>query len=136
MGGIKYKRKREKQKFIFKEERKSSMKKLLSAVLCLIIILSLAACSGGGDALKGTWVQESTDYGTVTWDFNGNGKCTLDTDFLDKASGTYTITDDGKVTIKIDLWEEEKIYEYTVSDSNLKLTATDGLSPDYDLAKQ
>lgn len=112
------------------------MKKLISAVLCLIIILSLAACSGGGDALKGTWVQENTDYGTVTWDFNGNGKCTLDTDFLDKASGTYTITDDGKITIKIDLWEEEKVYEYTVSDSNLKLTATDGLSPDYDLAKK
>lgn len=112
------------------------MKKIISAVLCLGIILSLAACGGGGDALKGKWVQEGTDYGTVTWEFNGNGKCTLDTDFLDNASGTYTITDESKVTIKIDLWEEEKIYEYAVSDGNLKLTATDGLSPDYDLTKK
>lgn len=112
------------------------MKKLISAILCLVVILSLTACGGGGDALKGTWVQEGTDYGTVTWKFNGNGKCSLDTDFLDKASGTYTITDDNKVTIKIDLWDDEKVYEYTVSDGNLKLTATDWLSPDYDLTKK
>ena len=112
------------------------MKKLITAVLCLVIILSLAACGGGGDVLKGTWIQEDTDYGTVTWIFDGKGKCSLDTDFLDKASGTYTITDDSKVTIKIDLWDDEKVYEYTVSDGNLKLTATDELSPDYDLTKK
>lgn len=111
------------------------MKKIISIVLCLMIVLSLTAC-GGGDVLKGTWVQEGTDYGTVTWTFDGKGKCTLETDFLEKASGTYTITDDSKVTIKIDLWDDEKVYEYTVSDSNLKLTATDGLSPDYDLTKK
>ena len=112
------------------------MKKIISVVLCLVIVLSLAACGGGGDALKGTWVQEGTDYGTVTWVFDGNGKCSLDTDFLEKASGTYTITDDSKVTIKIDLWDDETVYEYTISDGNLKLTATDGLSPDYDLTKK
>ena len=92
--------------------------------MCLIIVLSLAACGGGGDAIKGTWVQECTDYGTVTWIFDGKGKCSLDTDYLDK------------VAIKIDLWDDEKAYEYTVSDGNLKLTATDGLSPDYDLTKK
>lgn len=112
------------------------MKKIISAVLCLVIVLSFAACGSGGDALKGTWVQEGTDYGTVTWIFEGNGKCSLDSDFLENAPGTYTITDDGKVSIKIDLWGEEKIYEYTVSENNLKLTATDGLSPDYDLTKK
>lgn len=111
------------------------MKKVISAVLCLVFVVALVAC-GGGDALKGTWVQEGTDYGTVTWTFDGNGKCTLDTDFLDKADGTYTVVDDTTVKIKIDLWDEEKAYEYSVSDSALKLTATDGLSPDYDLTKK
>lgn len=89
-----------------------------------------------GDAIKGTWVQECTDYGTVTWIFDGKGKCSLDTDYLDKAPGTYTIKDESKVAIKIDLWDDEKAYEYTVSDGNLKLTATDRLSPDYDLTKK
>lgn len=111
------------------------MKKIISALLCIVIVLSFAAC-GSTDALKGTWTQESADYGTVTWTFDGNGKCTLDTDFLDKAPGTYEIVDDSNVKIKIDLWEEEKVYEYTVSDSSLKLTATDGLAPDYELTKK
>lgn len=111
------------------------MKKIIAALLCFVIVLSFAAC-GSADALKGTWTQESVDYGTVTWTFDGNGKCSLDTDFLDKAPGTYEITDEGKVTIQIDLWGEEKVYEYTVSDSNLKLTATDGLAADYDLTKK
>lgn len=113
------------------------MKKIISVVLCLVFVLSLAACGGGsGDALKGTWVQENTDYGTITWNFDGSGKCTLETDFMDKAPGTYTITDGSKVTIKIDLWDDEKVYEYAVSGGTLKLTATDGLSPDYELTKK
>lgn len=110
------------------------MKKIIAAVICLVFVLSLVAC--GGDAFKGTWVQEGTDYGTVTWIFDGKGKCSLETDFLEKTSGTYTVVDDTKVNIKIDSWDDEKVYEYTVSDSHLKLTATDGLSPDYDLTKK
>lgn len=55
---------------------------------------------------------------------------------MDETSGTYTLTDDSKVTIKIDLWDDEKVYEYVVSDGTLKLTATDGLSPDYELTKK
>ncbi|MGN0460152.1 MAG: DUF5640 domain-containing protein [Ruminococcus sp.] len=112
------------------------MKKVISALLCIVMVLSFASCGGSGDALEGTWVQEGTDYGTVTWNFDGSGKCTLDTDLLDNAEGTYTIKDDSNVTIKIDLWGEEKVYEYSVSDSTLKLTATDDLSPDYDLTKK
>ena len=108
------------------------MKKILSAILCFVMIFSFAACGGSKDALEGTWTQQHDDYGTVAWEFDGSGKCTLDTDFLDKAPGTYTINDESKVTIKLDVWDDEKVYEYTVSYGNLKLTATDELSPSYE----
>ncbi len=112
------------------------MKKLIAIALCLVFVLSLSACGGGGDALKGTWVQENSDYGTVTWIFDGKGKCSLETDFLSKTSGTYTIVNDNTVNIKIDVWDSEKVYEYTVSGDSLALTATDGLAPDYNLTKK
>lgn len=109
------------------------MKKTISIVLCLLLVLSLTAC-GGGDALKGTWTCQDKDYGTVTWNFDGNGKCTLKHDFTDD-NGTYTI-DGSKVSIKLSLWDTETVYDFTASGSGLKLTATDGLAPDYDLAKK
>ena len=109
------------------------MKKLLSIVLCLSMIFLLAAC-GGGDALKGTWVCEDEDYGTVTWKFDGSGKCSMSNDFFE-GDGTYTITDN-QVSIHLSLWDGDVVYDYEVSDSSLKLTATDSLAPDYDLSKK
>ena len=109
------------------------MKKIISIVLCMFMLFSLAAC-GGGDALKGTWTCEDKDYGTVTWTFDGKGQCSLKHDFTDD-TGAYTITDN-QVSIELSLWDGEVIYDFTVSDSGLKLTATDGLAPDYDLTKK
>ena len=67
------------------------MKKIVSIALCLMIVISLVAC-GGGDALKGTWTCQDNDYGTVVWEFNGSGKCSMSNDFFD-AAGTYSIVD-------------------------------------------
>ena len=110
------------------------MKKMISIMLCLIMVCSLAACGGGGDVLKGTWTCDDSFYGTVTWEFDGNGKCSLKNDLNDD-TGTYTITNN-QVSIKMSLWDSETVYNFTASDSSLKLTATDGLAPDYDLTKK
>ena len=94
------------------------------------------ACGGGGgDALKGTWEQEGTDYGTVTWKFDGKGGFTSESDFFDN-KGTYTI-DGSQVTITRDGdFADPVVYDFAVSGSSLTLTATDGLAPDYDLTKK
>lgn len=113
------------------------MKKFLSVICCLTIILSLAACGGGGggDALKGTWEQTGTDYGTVTWKFDGKGGFTSESDFFDN-KGTYTI-DGSQVTITREGdFADSVVYDFAVSGSSLTLTATDGLAPDYDLTKK
>ena len=112
------------------------MKKFLSVICCLVILLSLAACGGGGgDALKGTWEQEGTDYGTVTWKFDGKGGFTSESDFFDN-EGTYTI-DGSQVTITREGdFADPVVYDFAVSGSSLTLTATDGLAPDYDLTKK
>ena len=110
------------------------MKKIVSIALCLMIVISLVAC-GGVDALKGTWTCQDYDYGTVVWEFNGSGKCSMSNDFFD-AAGTYSIVDGSTVKISLESWESEIVYTYTVSDNALKLTATDGLAPDYDLTKK
>lgn len=110
------------------------MKKAISLVICLVIVLSLVAC-GGGDVLKGTWTCEDSNYGTVEFTFDGKGKeCTYSNDFFE-GSGTYVIDGD-QVTITLDLWEDAKLYDFSVSDTSLTLTATDDLSPSYDLTKK
>lgn len=109
------------------------MKKTLSVFLCLLVVLSMAGC-GSSDALKGTWTCQDNDYGTVIWKFDGSGKCSMENDWFE-GEGTYTI-DGSKVTIELDLWDEAIVYDFTVSDTSLKLTATNGLAADYDLTKK
>ena len=109
------------------------MKKNIAIVLCILLVGSLAAC-GSSDALKGSWGCQDNDYGAVTWTFDGKDECTLKNDFF-KGDGTYKI-DGSQVNIKLDLWDAEKVYDFTVSGNTLKLTATDALSPNYELTKK
>ena len=109
------------------------MKKVIAILMVCMMVMGIAAC-GGGDALKGTWTGENADYGAIEWTFNGKGKCTLKHDFID-TEGTYTI-EGTQVSIKLDTSDSTLVYDFTVSETNLKLTATDGLALDYDLTKK
>ena len=52
------------------------MKKFVALLLIVVTLLTLSAC-GSKDALAGTWSAELGADGTITWTFNGSGKCTM-----------------------------------------------------------
>jgi len=123
---------------------KKAISTVLSAIMVMTLLLSLAACSGGGDAFSGTWEGESGGM-ISTWNFNGSGVCTLkntvvmedDDDFVIDLSGTYVLDEEaGTVTINMELWDSEKVYEYAVDGTTLTMEATDYFSPDYTLTKK
>ena len=53
------------------------MKKFVALLLIVVTLLTLSAC-GSKDALAGTWSAELGADGTITWTFNGSGKCTME----------------------------------------------------------
>lgn len=101
-----------------------------------IIAAVLVACGGGAkDALAGTWRQTDDVNGNWTWTFDGSGKCTLLNELVDlNQNGTYSIDEAaGTVKVKMELWDDEKVYTYTLTDTTLDLEST--LSS-YHLTKQ
>lgn len=101
--------------------------KLLALLMAVAMIASvLAACGGSSkDAFAGTWVENDEEYGaTYTWTFDGSGKCTFDNTILSQ-EGTYKIDESaGTVTIKLELWDAEIVYTYTLTDTALDLNST------------
>ena len=98
------------------------MKKTIALLLVLILGMSLlAACGGGGggDALKGTWTGTNSNGSDCKFVFDGKGGLKY-SDTSDK--GTYTITG-SEVSIKVDWWDETRLYNFTVEGSSLTLTA-------------
>ena len=100
------------------------MKKVFSMFLVLAMMFALAAC-GSKDALAGTWKADLGADGVVTWTFNGKGKCTMNNEVTDQ-DGTYTIDGD-KLLIKVELWDEEKTYTFSVKDNQLTMDDSTGL---------
>lgn len=109
------------------------------AVIMVVAMLAavLAACgeSGSKDAIAGTWKQTDDVNGNWTWTFDGAGKCNLDGETTGfKSDGTYTIDETAKtVTVKINGWDDEKVYTYTLTDTTLDLNST---YSNYHLVKQ
>ncbi len=113
------------------------MKKLIPLLLLLAMLLTLAAC-GGGDALKGTWVDKGSEEGDVekTWVFNGRGVARFQVpEWRTDSEGTYSVDGD-TVTIMMPAWDEEKVYEFRLEGDSLTLTATDEYSPSYDMVRK
>lgn len=106
------------------------MKKSLGIIALLIaavmIVCTLAACgeSAQKDAFAGTWKQTDEVDGDWTWTFDGSGKCTADNTVF-KQEGTYSINESaGTATIKLELWDNEIVYTYKLTDTTLELSST------------
>ena len=107
----------------------------IALVLLLVSLLALTAC-GGGDAIKGTWVEGEGDE-KYTWTFDGAGKCKMT--FAFEQEGTYKLDKDaGTVSIELELWDSPMLYTYEIADGKLilKPTSANPYAPDYELTKQ
>ncbi|MDL2220810.1 DUF5640 domain-containing protein [Eubacteriales bacterium OttesenSCG-928-N14] len=110
-------------------------KVVLGILLLAAMMLTMVACGGSSnDALSGTW-EGTYEDGAATWTFDGKGKCTLTNVFSSDLKGSYTI-DGEDVSIKLDDWENAKLYHYKIDGSKLTLTADDAYSPNYELQKK
>lgn len=107
---------------------KKWMKVMALLTAAVIAASALAACGGSGskDIFAGTWKQTDEVDGNWTFTFDGSGKCTLNNEFLNATQdGTYTIDEKaGTVTVKMELWDSEIIYNYTLSGDTLDLKST------------
>ena len=103
------------------------------AVLMLVAVLStlMVACgkpkNNIDDKLLGTWKQTDAQDGNWTWTFNSDGTCKLVGDDGFDSDGTYTIPEEGigKIKIKLDKWEKETMFTYSVTEKVLDLETFD-----------
>lgn len=99
------------------------MKKIIAAILTLTLILAMTAC-GSKDVLAGTWTAELGEDGTITWTFNGNGKCTMENAYM-KQNGTYTIDGD-QLTVTLESWSDPSTYTFSVEGDSLTMNENTG----------
>lgn len=114
--------------------------KLLLVALFTISLFLLVGCGSSKDALSGSWKGltdgESRDMQIETTFTFKDGEVDYLNEYGFTGKGTYEIKDD-TVTIKLDSWDQDKVYKFSVKDDTLSLTATDAYSPSYsELKKQ
>ncbi len=116
------------------------MKKAMSIIsltlIAVMVLFVFAGCdSGPKDAVAGTWKQTDEVNGNWTWTFDGKGKCSLDGETSGfKSEGTYKLDETAKtLTVNLEGWSAEKVYNYTLTDTNLDLEET---YSSYHLVKQ
>ena len=100
------------------------MKKFLALLLIAATLLTFAVACGAKDELAGTWSAEFEYDGTITWTFNGKGKCTMENSFM-KQDGTYTIEGD-QLTVKLESWSEPSTYTFSVDGNTLDMAENRG----------
>ena len=109
------------------------IRRILALILALVALASFAAC-GSKDVLAGKWKGELGADGTVTWEFDGKGKCKMQNEFTTQ-SGEYSINGN-EVTITLELWDEPNVYTFSVDGDKLTMDDTDPLGLSGTYAKQ
>ena len=104
------------------------MKKYLLGLLLVFGLFFVTAC--GSKSIVGTWNGESNDGLKTTFTFEKGGKVSYSNDYGFKSSGTYSVSKD-EVTIKLDNWEEKKVYKFEIKKGKLTLKPNDKYSPSY-----
>lgn len=99
------------------------MKKFVALVLIAAVLLGLVAC-GSKDALAGTWSAEFEYDGTITWTFDGKGKCTMENAYM-KQDGTYTI-EGYQLTVTLEAWSDPSTYTFSVDGNSLTMNENSG----------
>lgn len=106
----------------------------IAAVVMIIAVLAslMVACgkpkNNINPELVGTWKQTDPDEGNWIWTFNNDGTCKLESESGDFSSaGTYLIEDKdvGKIKIKLDKWDKEKLFTYVATEKALQLQSFD-----------
>ena len=100
------------------------MKKFVAFLLIAATLLTFAVACGAKDELAGTWSAEFEYDGTITWTFDGRGKCTL-VDYFGELKGTYTIEGD-QLTVKLESWSEPSTYTFSVDGDSLTMEENTG----------
>ncbi len=87
------------------------------------------------DVVFGSWKQTDEVNGNWTWTFDGKGKCNLDGETTGfQSEGTYKLDESAKtLTVNLEGWSDEKVYNYTLTDTTLDLEET---YSSYHLVKQ
>ncbi len=76
------------------------------------------------NGLEGTWTADLGADGIVTRAFDGNGKCTMNTEYMSQ-SGRYTAEDD-QLKIKMENWSDFQIFTFTVGENTLVMNENTG----------
>lgn len=115
-------------------------KKITSTAIILTffvtILIGLTGCTKK-NTLDGKWSDAKDDMYNAEWTFTEETKEVKMKSKYTEGKGTYTLKDENKVTIDLDIWTNPIEYEYSFNDEGkLTLKATNGYSPNYiDLTK-
>ena len=125
-----------------------NISKVLALILAVAMMATLMVACGdkkddakpessaaAADILSGSWKQTDEVNGDWTWTFDGAGKCKLVGDTTGfSGDGTYKLDESAKtVTVNMEAWDDEKVYEYTLEGDTLDLKST---YSNYHLVKQ
>ena len=107
--------------------------KVVAVLMIVAVLASLMVACGKpknniDENLVGTWKQTDETDGNWTWTFNKDGSCKLEGETDNFSSeGTYLIEEAGvgKIKIKLDKWDKEKLFTYVATEKALNLQSFD-----------
>ena len=105
------------------------MKKIFGALVTVCFLFIVVGC-GKSNKLVGKWEGATEDGLKTTFVFNKDNTVSYENEYGFDSIGKYEIKDN-KVTISLESWSDDKVYEFKVDGKTLDLVSTDKYSPTY-----